>query len=177
MQAKLVSTFSWWQSHLLSMRLENLELCDWCPIDTNAHNTYLQPLGCIQWISNKHVSAGLHVLQMIQYTDPEACQADWELHIHSRQSADSNADDLVCRLRWCHTDLGANILSWPRLIQENKRFSQLGPIACGLSAEHFDGVLAKHLVDSNWTVHHITDKCLYDHSPSPQVSFSPMWSP
>lgn len=71
-------------------------------------------------------------------------------------------------LRWCHTDLGANILSWPRLIQENKRFSQLGPIACGLSAEHFDGVLAKHLVDSNWTVHHITDKCLYDHSPSPQ---------
>ena len=76
---------------------------------------------------------------------------------------------MLCRLRWCHTDLGANILSWPRLIQEDKRFSQLGPIACGLSAEHFDGVLAHHLVDANWTVHHVTNSCLYDHSPSPQV--------
>ena len=75
-----------------------------------------------------------------------------------------------CRLRWCHTVFGANILSWPRLIQEDKRFSQLGPVACGLAAEHYDGVLAHHLVDSNWTVHHVTDKCLYDHSPSPQVS-------
>lgn len=71
-------------------------------------------------------------------------------------------------LRWCHTDLGANVLSWPRLLHEGKRFSQLAPIACGLSAEHFDGVLAHHLVDSNWTVHHVTDSCLYDHSPSPQ---------
>ena len=78
-----------------------------------------------------------------------------------------------CRLRWCHTDLGANVLSWPRLIQEDKRFSQLGPIACGLSAEHFDGVLAHHLLDSNWTVHHVTSSCLYDHSPSPQVCALP----
>ena len=62
------------------------------------------------------------------------------------------------------------MLSWPRLMQEDKRFSQLGPIACGLSAEHYDGVLAHHLVDSNWTTHHVTNKCLYDHSPSPQVS-------
>ncbi|DBB10253.1 TPA: hypothetical protein ACH3X3_001818 [Trebouxia sp. C0006] len=71
-------------------------------------------------------------------------------------------------LRWCNTDLGANVLNWPRLIQENKRFSQLAPVACGLPAENYDGVLAQHLVDSNWTVHHVTDKCLYDHSPSPQ---------
>lgn len=75
----------------------------------------------------------------------------------------------MCRLRWCNTDLGANVLSWPRLIQENKRFSQLAPVACGLPAENYDGVLAQHLVDCNWTVHHVTDKCLYDHSPSPQV--------
>lgn len=80
---------------------------------------------------------------------------------------------MSCRLRWCHTDLGANVLSWPRLIQEDKRFSQLAPISCGLSAEHFDGVLAHHLVDSNWTVHHVTNSCLYDHSPSPQVCAPP----
>ena len=75
----------------------------------------------------------------------------------------------VCRLRWCNTDLGANVLSWPSLTQENKRFSQLAPVACGLPAENYDGVLAQHLMDCNWTVHHVTDKCLYDHSPSPQV--------
>lgn len=62
------------------------------------------------------------------------------------------------------------MLNWPRLIQENKRFSQLAPVACGLPAENYDGVLAQHLVDSNWTVHHVTKKCLYDHSPSPQVN-------
>ena len=84
---------------------------------------------------------------------------------------------VCCRLRWCHTDLGANILSWSRLIQEDKRFSQLAPIACGLSAEHFDGVLAHHLVDSNWTIHHVTDSCLYDHSPSPQVCVLPQIQP
>lgn len=88
---------------------------------------------------------------------------------HCFQTAAPQWLGVSCRLRWCHTDLGANILSWPRLIQEDKRFSQLGPIACGLSAEHFDGVLAHHLLHSNWTVHHVTNSCLYDHSPSPQV--------
>jgi hypothetical protein len=29
------------------------------------------------------------------------------------------------RLRWCHTDLGANAMRWPRLIAENRRFGFL----------------------------------------------------
>jgi hypothetical protein len=29
------------------------------------------------------------------------------------------------RLRWCHTDLGANVMRWPRLIAENRRFGFL----------------------------------------------------
>ena len=74
-----------------------------------------------------------------------------------------------CRLKWCHTDLGANAYKWPKLIQEDHRFSQLGPVACGLPAEHYDGVMVHRLVDAGWRVEHVQDKCLYDHSPSPQV--------
>lgn len=78
-----------------------------------------------------------------------------------------------CRLKWCHTDLGANAYKWPKLIQEDHRFSQLGPVACGLPAEHYDGVMVHRLTDAGWRVEHVQDKCLYDHSPSPQVVVVP----
>ncbi len=35
----------------------------------------------------------------------------------------------VCKqnkLKWCQTDLGANVMRWPRLIRENRRFGDLG---------------------------------------------------
>ncbi len=30
------------------------------------------------------------------------------------------------RLRWCHTDLGANVINYQRFVQENRRFGTLG---------------------------------------------------
>lgn len=32
------------------------------------------------------------------------------------------------RLRWCHTDLGANVMRWPRLMAENRRFGFLAAL-------------------------------------------------
>lgn len=29
------------------------------------------------------------------------------------------------RLKWCHTDLGANVMRWPRLVAEHRRFGFL----------------------------------------------------
>lgn len=72
-------------------------------------------------------------------------------------------------MRWCHTDLGANVYRWPKLIQEKHRLGQLAPFACGLPAENYDGVLVHRLVEAGWQVEHVQNKCLYDHSPSPQV--------
>lgn len=71
-------------------------------------------------------------------------------------------------LRWCHTDLGANVLHWPKLLAGNHRFGELAPFAGGLSAEHFDGVLVHKLLVQNWVVAHLNSSCLCDHSPSPQ---------
>jgi hypothetical protein len=35
------------------------------------------------------------------------------------------------RLRWCHTDLGANAIAYPRFVQENRRFGVLGVRTAG----------------------------------------------
>ena len=78
----------------------------------------------------------------------------------------------ICRLRWCHTDLGANVLHWPKLLAGNHRFGELAPFAGGLSAEHFDGVLVHKLLVQNWVVAHLNSSCLCDHSPSPQVKIA-----
>ena len=40
----------------------------------------------------------------------------------------SEADIVVCRMKWCHIDLGANVLRWPRLLAEDRRFGALGPV-------------------------------------------------
>lgn len=32
----------------------------------------------------------------------------------------------VNRLRWCHTDLGANAIAYPRFLKETRRFGTLG---------------------------------------------------
>ena len=49
-------------------------------------------------------------------------------------------------MQWCHTDLGANVYSWQRLLREDRRFGAPGQGADGLGAEHFDGVLASNVV-------------------------------
>ena len=54
-------------------------------------------------------------------------------------------------------------------MQEDQRLGQLAPFACGLPAESYDGVLVHRLIDVGWRLEHVQDKCLYDHSPSPQV--------
>ena len=49
-------------------------------------------------------------------------------------------------MKWCHTDLGANALRWPRLVAEGRRFGTLGAKANGMSAEHFDGIMVMDLL-------------------------------
>ena len=38
------------------------------------------------------------------------------------------------RLRWCHTDLGANVINYRRFIEENRRFGALG-VRCWANAD------------------------------------------
>ena len=52
------------------------------------------------------------------------------------------------RMQWCHTDLGANALSWPRLMREDRRLGAMEGDAGELAADHFDGVLAQTLLDA-----------------------------
>ncbi|KAK9822636.1 hypothetical protein WJX81_002024 [Elliptochloris bilobata] len=70
-------------------------------------------------------------------------------------------------MQWCHTDLGANALSWPRLMREGLRLGAAGDSE-DMAADHNDGLLAHSLLDAGWRVHHVRDACLFDHSPSPQ---------
>ncbi|KAK9811560.1 hypothetical protein WJX72_005917 [[Myrmecia] bisecta] len=72
------------------------------------------------------------------------------------------------KLIWCHTDLGANVFNWPRLIAEDRRFGSLEADSGGLTADHFDGIMAQSLLNAGWRVHHVAGLCLYDHSPTPQ---------
>lgn len=112
---------------------------------------------------------------------------------------------LARRLQWCHTDLGANAFNFKRLMAEDKRFGALAQHSNGLTADHYDGVMAQSMLNTGthkllhqhaccvlaaacrntvggphqqvlqhagWKVRHVTDKCLFDHSPSPQVRWS-----
>eukprot|EP00884_Botryococcus_braunii_P001944 jgi/Botrbrau1/11750/Bobra.0195s0075.1 len=72
------------------------------------------------------------------------------------------------KLKWCQTDLGANVFNWPRLVAENRRFGTLSAESGGLTADNFDGVLVQKLVSEGWRTHNINDSCLFDHSPSVQ---------
>ncbi|KAK9840401.1 hypothetical protein WJX74_009271 [Apatococcus lobatus] len=72
------------------------------------------------------------------------------------------------KLQWCHTDLGANAFNFKRLIAEDRRFGALAQHSNGLTADHYDGVMAQAMLNTGWKVRHVTDKCLFDHSPSPQ---------
>ena len=51
-------------------------------------------------------------------------------------------------MQWCHTDLGANVLRWPRLMAEDRTFGGLNDKSGGLTAEHFDGVMMMDLISS-----------------------------
>lgn len=72
------------------------------------------------------------------------------------------------RMRWCHTDLGANVLRYARFVSEGRSFG--GPLApeSGLGAPHADGLLAQSLVTAGWRVRHVTDACLFSHAPNAQ---------
>ncbi|KAI3435905.1 hypothetical protein D9Q98_001963 [Chlorella vulgaris] len=72
------------------------------------------------------------------------------------------------RLRWCHTDLGANVIAYPRFVQENRRFGALADVSGGLGAEHFDGIMMQLLMASSWKVQHLHDTCPFNHAPSLQ---------
>lgn len=74
------------------------------------------------------------------------------------------------RLRWCHTDLGSFALRAARFQAEGRGFGLgLRPAAApDMSAEHADGQLVAALVqDLGWRAAHVTDACLFSHSPSP----------
>ena len=51
-------------------------------------------------------------------------------------------------MQWCHTDLGANVLRWSRLMAEDRRFGALKDVSGGLTAEHFDGVMMMSLLSA-----------------------------
>lgn len=69
---------------------------------------------------------------------------------------------------WCQSDLGAAALNWERLIREERCFGDLKSEARGLDAEHADGLMMEALVADGWKVRHISDSCLFVHSPSIQ---------
>ncbi len=56
--------------------------------------------------------------------------------------------DTGYRLQWCHTDLGANAFNFTRLISEDKRFGALAQHSNGLTADHYDGVMAQAMLNS-----------------------------
>jgi hypothetical protein len=48
-------------------------------------------------------------------------------------------------MEWFKTDLGSNVMRASRLLREDRRYALQGPMAYGLPAEHFDGILAASL--------------------------------
>lgn len=71
------------------------------------------------------------------------------------------------RLRWCHTDLGANVMNYQRFVTERRRFGGLQEAAGeGVSADHFDGVMASELFRGGWRAKVLEDVCLFNHEPS-----------
>lgn len=55
---------------------------------------------------------------------------------------------LLGSLRWCHTDLGANALRWPRLVREDRRLSAPAGGSDDMADDHNDGLLAQALLDA-----------------------------
>ncbi|CAD7702246.1 unnamed protein product, partial [Ostreobium quekettii] len=68
-------------------------------------------------------------------------------------------------LKFCHTDLGANAMSWTRLVEEDRRFSALG--SSGPAAGQ-DALMAELLKKSGWRTRRAAGMCLFSHRPNPQ---------
>ena len=73
---------------------------------------------------------------------------------------------LLGSLRWCHTDLGANALNWPRLVREDRRLSSPGSGPDGMADDHNDGLLAQALLDAGMS-RDATAHCLHGLGSSP----------
>ncbi|GAB4821860.1 hypothetical protein N2152v2_008906 [Parachlorella kessleri] len=71
------------------------------------------------------------------------------------------------RLKWCHTDLGANAINYPRLLAEKRRFGTLQS-ELGLQEDHYDGIMAQALVAAGWRAVNYEGLCLFSHAPNPQ---------
>lgn len=61
--------------------------------------------------------------------------------------------DVLGRMRWCHTDLGANVFRWPRLLKEDRRLGSPAANAQEHQAEHFDGLFANTLKTDGNSAH------------------------
>jgi hypothetical protein len=86
-------------------------------------------------------------------------------------STDTPAPPLCKRnhLKWCQTDLGAAALNFRRFQEENRKFGDIvnhDPFHRLLGADSADGVMMETLVYDGWKVAHVTDTCLFVHSPS-----------
>jgi len=67
-------------------------------------------------------------------------------------------------LRFCNTDLAADVYNWKRFMAEGRGFSKVPSATLGLN----DGLLARLLVSQGWKVHRVSNVCLVSHSPNPQ---------
>lgn len=100
--------------------------------------------------------------------------AHWHAFLHTVSACTSPGPQPVLNLAtgpWqhrCHTDLGANVLNYPKFITEQRRFGYLQS-EMGLQEDHFDGLMAQALVQGGWRTVHYHDQCLFNHAPSPQV--------
>ncbi|EFJ52303.1 hypothetical protein VOLCADRAFT_102964 [Volvox carteri f. nagariensis] len=68
-------------------------------------------------------------------------------------------------MRFCQTDLAASAYRLERLLAENRLFGELDP---GGSHGANDGIMAQTILTAGWKVHYVRDRCLVNHSPSPQ---------
>ena len=51
----------------------------------------------------------------------------------------------VNELRWCHTDLGANALRWPRWMAEGRRFGSMAAQYASVFTLHMVGIGCQEL--------------------------------
>ena len=84
----------------------------------------------------------------------------------SAQAEDGAPKCKVNRMRWCHTDLGAVVYRWGRMMREDLRFGKLE------GQNRFtgeDALMAELVVKRGWKVAHLAGQCLFDQGPSPQM--------
>lgn len=62
------------------------------------------------------------------------------------ESRETLKDACPYRMKWCHTDLGANVFDWAKFVGEERMFGTLEKSSGGLAADHFDGVMAHALI-------------------------------